>query len=260
MVSVADAIVLSRLGHQFRAPGGVLLPVLAGIDLTVAPGEFLAVVGPSGCGKSTLLRLIAGLLTPTSGSVQIAGRTPEAARQAKAIGFVFQDPSLLPWRTVRANISLPHEVNRQIGPPLSEHALTDLLELVGLRQFADYLPHQLSGGMQQRVAIARALSFQPAVLLMDEPFGALDAITRENLREELQRIWLVRRPTVVFVTHSIPEAVALADRVVVLSGRPARVQAIEPVLLPRPRDAMSETTPEFVAAAARLKTLLRLAA
>jgi NitT/TauT family transport system ATP-binding protein len=256
-VSEAGAITIERLSHAFPAPGSPL-PVLAGIDLTIGAGEFVAVLGPSGCGKSTLLRIVAGLLAPSAGRVLIDGLPPDAARQRKAIGFVFQDPSLLPWRSVEGNVRLPWEVNRQ-GVPVATVAqrTAAMLELVGLRQFARYLPHQLSGGMQQRVAIARALAFGPAVLLMDEPFGALDAITRDTLRDELQRIWLVRRPTIVFVTHSIAEAVYLADRVVVLSGRPGRIRASEPVPLPRPRDVGAELSSEFIALTARLKSLLR---
>lgn len=258
-VSDLGTIVVERLNHAFAAPGAPL-PVLAGIDLTIGAGEFVAVLGPSGCGKSTLLRIVAGLLTPSTGSVLIDGLPPDAARRRKAIGFVFQDPSLLPWRTVAANVMLPWEVNRRADPPGGRQATAAMLDLVGLRDFAGYLPHQLSGGMQQRVAIARALAFAPAVLLMDEPFGALDAITRDALRDELQRIWLVRRPTVLFVTHSITEAVYLADRVVVLSGRPGRVRAIEPVPLARPRDAATEASSDFVSMTARLKSLLRSAA
>lgn len=253
---------VERLNHAFAAPGAPL-PVLTNIDLTIGSGEFVAVLGPSGCGKSTLLRILAGLLKPTAGTVRIDGEPPEAARRRKAIGFVFQDPSLLPWRTVEANIALAWEVNRRgVATTRVERRrqVAAMIELVGLHGFARYLPHQLSGGMQQRVAIARALVFSPSVLLMDEPFGALDAITRDSLRDELQRIWLVRRPTIVFVTHSIPEAVYLADRIVVMTGRPGRVRAIEEVPLARPRDDSTEASPAFVALAARLKSLLRAAA
>ncbi|MCS6802579.1 MAG: ABC transporter ATP-binding protein [Chloroflexota bacterium] len=261
-MSDLGTILVERLFHAFPAPGAPL-PVLAGIDLTIASGEFVAILGPSGCGKSTLLRIMAGLLVPSSGSVSIDGLPPEAARRRKAIGFVFQDPSLLPWRTVEANIALPWEVNPHGGRSTRaerQRQVAAMIDLVGLRGFAHYLPHQLSGGMQQRVAIARALAFSPSVLLMDEPFGALDAITRDGLRDELQQIWLVRRPTVVFVTHSIAEAVYLADRVVVLTGRPGRVRAVEPVPLPRPRDDSTEASALFVALTARLKSLLRSAA
>ncbi|MFN8534865.1 MAG: ABC transporter ATP-binding protein [Dehalococcoidia bacterium] len=256
----AGTILLERLSHAFVSPGRAPLPVLSGINLTVGPGELVAILGPSGCGKSTLLRIIAGLIAPSTGEVRIDGLSPDEARRRKAIGFVFQDPSLLPWRTVHANLELPWEVNRRARPAERPGGTAALLDLVGLREFAGYLPHQLSGGMQQRVAIARALTFSPPVLLMDEPFGALDAITRDGLREELQRIWLVRRPTIVFVTHSIPEAVYLADRVVVMSGRPGRIRAVETIDLPRPRDERTETSPAFVAWAAHLKSLLRSAA
>lgn len=253
---------VEQLSHAFAAPGAPL-PVLTNIDLTIGAGEFVAVLGPSGCGKSTLLRIVAGLIAPSFGAVRIDGEPPGVARRRKAIGFVFQDPSLLPWRTVEANIALAWEVNRRTGTASRaerRRRVDSMIELVGLDGFARYLPHQLSGGMQQRVAIARALVFNPSVLLMDEPFGALDAITRDGLRDELQRIWLVRRPTIVFVTHSISEAVYLADRIVVLTGRPGRIRAIVDVPLARPRDDVTEASPAFVALVARLKSLLRAAA
>lgn len=243
------------MSHVFRKPP---LAVLANISLSVAAGEFVALIGPSGCGKSTLLRLVGGLLEPSAGAVRIDGASPREARQRKQLGFVFQDASLLPWRTVAQNLQLPNEVNRQAnagGAP----STAELLGLVGLAQFGSYLPYQLSGGMQQRVAIARALAIEPPVLLMDEPFGALDAITRDTLRDELQRIWLLRRPTVLFVTHSITEAAYLADRVIVLSGRPGRVQADIPIDLPRPRDESTETSLPFVGYLRDLKASLKAA-
>lgn len=238
------------------------LAALADVSLSVAAGEFLAVIGPSGCGKTTLLRTIGGLLDPTTGQVRIGGETPAAAGRAKQVGYVFQDASLLPWRTVLENVRLPLEVNRRNHPPT--HLRPErLLELMRLKEFGDYYPRQLSGGMQQRVALARTLVFDPTLLLMDEPFGALDEITRETMRYELLRIWQSpltnggRRKTVVFVTHSIAEAVLLADRVAVMTPAPGRVKAVVEVSLPRPRTEATEASGEFQGYAADLRSLLR---
>ena len=241
---------------------GRTLTALADVSLSVDAGEFLAVIGPSGCGKTTLLRTIGGLLTATSGSVRIAGETPAAAGRAKQVGYVFQDASLLPWRTVLENVRLPLEVNRRNHP--STHLRPErLLELMRLEEFRDYYPRQLSGGMQQRVSLARTLIFDPSLLLMDEPFGALDEITREAMRYELLRIWQSpltnggRRKTVVFVTHSIAEAALLADRVAVLTAAPGRVKAVVEVDLPRPRTEATEASDDFQRYTARLRSLLR---
>jgi NitT/TauT family transport system ATP-binding protein len=241
---------------------GRSLTALAGVSLSVEGGEFLAVIGPSGCGKTTLLRTMGGLLTPTTGEVRIGGETAAAASRAKQIGYVFQDASLLPWRTVLQNVRLPLEVNRRNHP--ETHLRPErLLELMRLQEFSGYYPRQLSGGMQQRVALARTLVFEPSLLLMDEPFGALDEITREAMRYELLRIWQSpltnggRRKTVVFVTHSIAEAVLLADRVAVMTPAPGRVKAIIEVELPRPRDEATEASEAFQRYAAELKSLLR---
>jgi NitT/TauT family transport system ATP-binding protein len=249
------------LTKTFRNNGRTLT-ALADVSLSVAAGEFLAVIGPSGCGKTTLLRAIGGLLAPTSGSVRIAGETPAAAGRAKQVGYVFQDASLLPWRTVVENVRLPLEVNRRRNA--STHLRPErLLELMRLEDFRDYYPRQLSGGMQQRVALARTLVFDPTLLLMDEPFGALDEITRESMRYELLRIWQSpltnggRRKTVIFVTHSIAEAVLLADRVAVLTGAPGRVRAVVEIDLPRPRTEATEASDEFQRYAAELRSLLR---
>ncbi|MCP2241421.1 ABC transporter ATP-binding protein [Lentzea aerocolonigenes] len=203
---------------------------LAGIDLEVGEHEFVAVIGRSGCGKSTLLRLIAGLLAPTSGRILVAGQ--EVTRPRRDVSLMFQRPALLPWRSVLANVLLPAEV---LG--LGDHRVRahELLDLVGLAGFEKRLPHELSGGMQQRVSLCRSLIQSPRVMLMDEPFSALDAITRTELSEELQRIQLEHPRAVVFVTHSIDEAVLLADRIVVLSPRPGRIHEIVDVTLPRPR-------------------------
>lgn len=234
------------------------LTALQGISLDVARGEFVSIIGPSGCGKSTLLRVIGGLQQVTSGRVLIDNRPPRDAQRHKEIGVVFQDPSLLPWRRVVENVRLPLLVNR--GGNRTDDPVR-LVELVGLGGFADYYPHQLSGGMQQRVALARALVTQPSLLLMDEPFGALDEITRGQMRFELLRVWGSRPGealcTVVFVTHSIPEALLLSDRVVVMTPQPGRIAAIIDVDLPRPREEDVEFTPEFIELARRLRAHLR---
>jgi NitT/TauT family transport system ATP-binding protein len=235
---------------------GQALEALSGIDLSVRQGEFVSVIGPSGCGKSTLLRIIGGLQQPTSGTVSVGGRPPREAQERKDIGFVFQDASLLPWRTVRGNVRLPLEVNRRHGGSDPDR----LIDLVGLSRFRDYHPHQLSGGMQQRVALARALVTSPGLLLMDEPFGALDEITRSAMRYELLRVWRSaagEQRTVVFVTHSITEAVLLSDRVVVMTPQPGRIAATIEIDLPRPREEELETEPAFLDYARRLRALLR---
>ena len=242
---------------------------LSNVNLRVGRGEFVSVIGPSGCGKSTLLRLIGGLLQPAAGRVDLAGATPAESQRRKAIGYVFQDPSLLPWRTVVANVALPLEVNRRPRGDGRRRDPRELLELVGLSRFESYYPRELSGGMQQRVALARALVFEPSLLLMDEPFGALDEITRRAMRYELLRIWQARLPdgqvhdgqaaerkTVIFVTHSISEAITLSDRVVVMSGSPGTVRAVIEIDLPRPRDEDMETQPAFLDYAVRLRRLL----
>ena len=212
------------------------------MSLAVAEGEFLAIVGPSGCGKSTLLRLLAGLEPPISGQVRLRGQPLTAPR--RDIGFVFQRANLMPWRTVRDNIALPLEVNHLPKEALRARA-QEWVSLVGLEGFAGAYPAQLSGGMQQRVALARALIHGPSVLLLDEPFGSLDALTRERMNGELLRIWDRHRVTVVMVTHSISEALFLADRVLVMAPRPGRVRAEFGVPLPRPRDRAITTEPEF---------------
>lgn len=237
--------------------------VLAGVDLAIAPGEFVSLIGPSGCGKTTLLKIIGGLLEPTSGEVLVQGVAPKEAQRKKAIGFVFQDPSLLPWRTAISNIRLPLQVNRQHGngngskaqaPP---HELAQkLVEMVGLSRFAEYYPHQLSGGMKQRVALARALVFDPSLLLMDEPLGSLDEITRNAMRYELLRVWELNRKTVLMVTHSVAEAVALSDRVAVMTGQPGRIDNVVAIDLPRPRDRRMERSEAFLNYTDRIQELL----
>lgn len=222
---------------------------LDNVNLSVGKGELIALVGPSGCGKSTLMRIVSGLHNPTRGSVSIDGR--KIVAPISHIGMVFQAPTLLRWRTVLENVLLPAELAGKSVSSLRGRAL-DLLKLVGVSEFAGKLPGQLSGGMQQRVALCRALLLNPPVLLMDEPFGALDAMTRDEMNLELLRVWgegssldLSERKTVIFVTHSIPEAVFLADRVVVMSPRPGRITDVFNIDLPRPRTVRTRATPEF---------------
>jgi NitT/TauT family transport system ATP-binding protein len=255
-------VAVERLTKTF-GNGVRSLTALTDVSLTAGRGEFVSVIGPSGCGKTTLLRLIGGLLEPTAGNVRVEAREPRAAQRNKEIGYVFQDASLLPWRSVLENVRLPLEVNRRNGSRRGNRP-ERLLELVQLEGFERHYPRELSGGMQQRVAIARALVFEPSLLLMDEPFGALDEITRESLRYELLRIWQASleegqavRKTVVFVTHSIPEAILLSDRVIVLSSAPGTVRAAVEIDLPRPRGEGTETTGAFLDYAAELRSLLK---
>jgi len=212
------------------------------VDLSVPEASFVSILGPSGCGKSTLLRIVAGLLPATNGRVMIAGA--EVVGPNPDVGIVFQSPVLLPWRNVLQNIELTLEFRGLSRRKYRDKAL-DLVRLLGLKNFERSLPHQLSGGMQQRVAIGRALIHDPPVLLMDEPFGALDAFTREQLNLEVQRIWLETKKTVLFITHSITEALFLSDQVAIMSPRPGRVAAIVPVKLPRPRSFKDLQAPEF---------------
>jgi NitT/TauT family transport system ATP-binding protein len=235
---VDTKLAVSGLGKRFGD-----LDVLAGIDVRIAEGEFISIVGPSGCGKTTFLRIVAGLEQATAGEVRLDGkpvREPGIDR-----GFVFQSDSLLPWRTVLANAMVGREVAGQAGPAERRFTL-DLLKLVGLGGFESYYPRQLSGGMRQRVNLARALAVDPKVLLMDEPFSALDAQTREIMQTELMRIWEQGRKTVLFVTHQIDEAVFLSDRVLVFARRPGRIREIVPIDLPRPRLLSMKRTPGFV--------------
>jgi NitT/TauT family transport system ATP-binding protein len=235
-------IVLSSVEKTYRTKGRTLVRALGGISLDVAEGEFITVVGQSGCGKTTLLKILAGLLQRSAGSVHLRGRPVDGP--SRDVGIVFQDPVLLPWRTVFANVMLPVQVLGLEREPSSRRARA-LLELVGLHGFEDKYPHELSGGMRQRVALARALVHEPSLLLMDEPFGALDAMTREFMNLELLRIWRESRKTVIFITHSIPEAVFLADRVVVMSARPGRVVDVVSVELTRPRDLDMMASDDF---------------
>jgi NitT/TauT family transport system ATP-binding protein len=210
------------------------LLALDSCSFDVAQGEFVSIVGPSGCGKSTMLRLIADLLQPSTGSIVVNQQSARDARLARDIGVVFQNPVLYQWRSVRRNVELPLEV-MNLRKEERRRLADQMLELVGLEEFADGYPWELSGGMQQRVSIARALSFSPDILLMDEPFGALDELTRERMNAELQRIWSTTNATVLFITHSIAEAVFLSDRVMVMSPRPGKMDLTTEIPLPRPR-------------------------
>jgi NitT/TauT family transport system ATP-binding protein len=229
---------------------------LEDVSFSVEPGGFTSLLGPSGCGKSTLLRVVADLIPPSEGQMTVLGLSPEEARKARALGFVFQDAALLPWRTALQNVELPLEVGGRREMPQGAATPRELLALVGLAGWENSYPHELSGGMRQRVAIARALLGGPRLLLMDEPFGALDEITRDRLNEELRRIWAETGATILFVTHSVYEAVFLADQVLVLSANPGRVAALEAIDLPRDRDLSVRDTPAFVAIAARLRAQL----
>jgi len=228
-VITTDAVTVTAVDKVFDAAAGQVV-ALSGIDLTVEPGEFVSLIGPSGCGKSTLLRLIADLDTPSSGSVEVFGTSAHQARVDQKYGIAFQQAGLLPWRSVAANIALPLELHGSSSVETRER-VAELIALVGLDDFGDRYPDELSGGMQQRVAIARALAKKPELLLMDEPFGALDEMTREYMQTELLRISADTGAAVVFVTHSIPEAVYLSDRVVVMSPRPGRIAAVVPMAL-----------------------------
>ena len=225
MTPVQHAVDVRGVSKVFDVTKGGRIVALEDIDLGVAPGEFVSLIGPSGCGKSTLLRLIADLDQPTAGTVEVFGKTARQARIDQAYGIAFQQAGLLPWRTVAGNIELPLELHG-VARPARRARAADLLALVGLSEFADRYPDQLSGGMQQRVAIARSLAESPELLLMDEPFGALDEMTRERMQKERVRICGETGAAVVFVTHSIPEAVYLSNRVVVMSPRPGRIREV----------------------------------
>ena len=234
----------------FRSLDGSDVLALKHVSLSIRRNEFISIVGPSGCGKSTLLRLIAGLIPPSGGQVRIDGVVVDAPR--RDIGIVFQAPTLLPWSNVLSNVLFPLKVLRRLDRD-SQARVYDLLKLVELADFAKKMPSELSGGMQQRVAISRALIHDPSILLMDEPFGALDALTREEMSLELLRIWSERPKTVVFVTHSVPEAVLLADRVIVMTSRPGRIVEAIDIVLPRPRSYEQELERHFHECAQRIR-------
>jgi NitT/TauT family transport system ATP-binding protein len=250
-------IELDGVSMVYKSRGKGAVTALDNLNLSVGEGEFVTLVGPSGCGKSTILKLVSGLLQATSGQVRVHGQPVRGPR--REMGYVFQTPVLLPWRSVRDNVLLPIEM---LGQPVKEHvaAADTLLEKVGLHGFEKASSWELSGGMQQRVGICRALIHDPEVLLMDEPFAALDAMTRETIGLELMRIWEERRKTVLFVTHSIPEAVLLADRVVVMTPRPGRIASVIPIDLPRPRTVEMEYDERFKIAALEIRALIDQAA
>jgi NitT/TauT family transport system ATP-binding protein len=246
-------ISLSRVTRIFNSRDGDQVTALQDVSLEIGRNEFITLVGPSGCGKSTLLRIVAGLILPTAGRASIGGE--EITEPRAETGIVFQAPTLLPWASVLDNVLFPLRMMHRIDSTSTDKAMA-LLKLVGLTGFESKSPRELSGGMQQRVAICRALVHDPDILLMDEPFGALDALTREEMTMELLRIWSERPKTVLFVTHSITEAVVLADRVVVMSPRPGRIAEILDIGLPRPRSFETEATPEFHEASQRIRKLI----
>ena len=249
-----EAIAFNDVTVRFTTERGTVT-ALENIAFSIQRGSFLSLLGPSGCGKSTLLRVIADLIQPSAGSATVLGTRPQVARQSRQIGFVFQDAALLPWRTAQQNVELPLEIGGG-SAPRGPRSPAELLELVGLGGWQHAYPHELSGGMRQRVAIVRALVSGPKLLLMDEPFGALDEITRDRLNEELLQIWASTGTTIVFVTHSIYEAAFMAQEVLLLAARPGRVRELVPVVLPTPRKVALRETPEFVALAAHLRHLL----
>jgi len=251
----APVVSVAGVSKVFETTSGRTVAI-EGIDLVIAPGEFVSLIGPSGCGKSTLLRLIGDLTAPTAGSVTVKGKPARRARLDRDYGIVFQAPVLFEWRSVQANVALPLEVKGMSGPD-RERRVQAMLELVELRDFARHYPYQLSGGMQQRVSIARALAIEPSILLMDEPFGALDEMTRERMNSEVQRIWQQTGTTIVFVTHSIPEAVFLSSRVVVMSPRPGRIVRIIDIDLPRPRTDDTRETERYFELITEVREALR---
>jgi NitT/TauT family transport system ATP-binding protein len=247
---------IAGVDKTFSRGDHVVTKALEGIDLEVARGEFISLIGPSGCGKSTLLRIVGDLISPSSGTVVVNGKTAERARRDRDYGMVFQAPVLFDWRTVEDNVKLPLEILGQDAATRTARARA-MLELVELGDFLKHHPYQLSGGMQQRVAIARALAFQPSILLMDEPFGALDEMTRERMNSEVLRIWEQTGTTILFVTHSIPEAVFLSSRVVVMSARPGRITNMIDIDLPRPRNEDTRETRRYFDLVTAVREALR---
>jgi NitT/TauT family transport system ATP-binding protein len=252
MTAVVSA---ANLGLTFKTNDGDVV-ALSDVNLTIERGEFVSFIGPSGCGKTTFLRTIADLEQPTSGSLTINGQSPEQARRDRAYGYVFQAPALYPWRTIEKNVALPLEIMGYASAEQAER-IRRTMELVNLSGFEKKYPWQLSGGMQQRASIARALAFDADLLLMDEPFGALDEIVRDHLNSELLKLWAATQKTICFVTHSIPEAVYLSTKIVVMSPRPGRVTDIIDSDLPRERPLDIRESPEFLAIAARVREGLR---
>jgi len=250
------AVSIRAVDKVFNPGNTDRIEALRGIDLEVAPGEFVSLLGPSGCGKSTLLRIVGDLVAPTAGIVEVNGKSAPQARLDRDYGIVFQQATLYDWRSVLRNVELPLEIMGKSKDERETRA-RQMLDLVQLGDFAARFPYQLSGGMQQRVAIARALSFEPAILLMDEPFGALDEMTRERMQAEVLRIWTQTGTTVIFVTHSIPEAVFLSSRVVVMSARPGRIAGIVEIDLPQPRDEVTREHAHFYEKLTEVRETLR---
>jgi NitT/TauT family transport system ATP-binding protein len=257
-MTVSDQPVVQLQGVDKVFGGGdqPATTALEGIDLAIRSGEFVSLIGPSGCGKSTLLRIIGDLIAPSRGTVVVNGKPADRARRDRDYGMVFQAPVLFEWRTVEDNVKLPLEI-QGAGSAKRTARAKEMLDLVELGDFLGHYPYQLSGGMQQRVAIARALAFEPAILLMDEPFGALDEMTRERMNSEVLRIWERTGTTVIFVTHSIPEAVFLSSRVVVMSARPGRVTKVIDVDLPRPRNEDTRETRRYFELVTEVREALR---
>jgi NitT/TauT family transport system ATP-binding protein len=251
---IDTVLTITNLKVDFNAPGADPLQVIDGLDFQIQSSEFVSILGPSGCGKTTLIRIVAGLIKPTTGQVQFGNG--QAAGSNK-IGLVFQQANLMPWRNVYANIALPLEVAGCPRPEIDAR-VGDLIHLVGLKGFEKTYPRDLSGGMQQRVSIARALIRDPDLLLLDEPFGSLDALTRERMGDELLTIWQASRKTVIMVTHSISEAVYLSDRVIVLTPRPARIKQDLMINLPRPRNAETRYHPRFGKLARKIRQAITL--
>lgn len=246
-------IMMKNIGMTYQTSTNTDVTALTNVTMNIHKGEFVSLLGPSGCGKTTLLRIIADLLVPTTGEITVGGETPKDARLKRKYGIVFQGAVLYDWRTVKKNIMLPLEIMHLPKRDCEERA-EKMLELVGLKDFAKHYPRQLSGGMQQRVGIARALAIQPEILLMDEPFSALDEFTREKLHEDLLRIWRKTNKTIVFVTHNIQESVFLSDRVCVLSPHPGRISALIDIDLPRPRTMEMKSTLEFTEYVAKIRS------
>jgi NitT/TauT family transport system ATP-binding protein len=247
---------ISGVTKVFQGGGGSRVQALDSITFDIHPGDFVSLLGPSGCGKSTLLRLIGDLIAPSTGTVLVNGKPAHQARLDRDYGMVFQQATLYDWRTVTQNVQLPLEV-MSYPREKREARVREMLRLVQLEDFARHYPWQLSGGMQQRVSIARALSFAPSLLLMDEPFGALDEMTRERMQAEVLRIWSQTKTTVVFVTHSIPEAVFLSSRVVVMSARPGRISGVIEIDLPYPRTVETRENPRFFERLTEVRECLR---
>ena len=255
-MSLVEAVVsASALDLTFQTNDGPI-HALKGVDLEISKGEFVSFIGPSGCGKTTFLRVIAGLEQPTGGAISVNGMTPDEARQARAYGYVFQAAGLYPWRTIAGNVRLPLEIMGYSKADMAER-VGRVLELVDLAGFEKKFPWQLSGGMQQRASIARALAFDADILLMDEPFGALDEIVRDHLNEQLLSLWARTEKTIGFVTHSIPKAVYLSTKIVVMSPRPGRITDVIDSPLPRERPLDIRDTPEFLEVAHRVREGLR---